>query len=101
MRGLCFFPIRSTNGESKGISAKPSGSIRRIPIVTLQVNAECPIPEDMKRTVQVNVKMTEEDFKLLRTASEKKWPDAVMTNSGIVLALARIAAKEILGKGKK
>lgn len=55
----------------------------------------------MKRTVQVNVKMTEEDFKLLQTASEKKWPDAVMTNSGIVLALARIAAKEILRKGKK
>jgi hypothetical protein len=56
----------------------------------------------MKRTVQVNVKMTEEDFSLLQKASDKHWPDAVMTNSGIVLALARIAAKEILGKtGKK
>jgi hypothetical protein len=52
----------------------------------------------MKRTVQVNVKMTEEDFALLRKASEKRWPDAVMTNSGILLALARIAAKETLGK---
>jgi hypothetical protein len=56
----------------------------------------------MKRTVQVNVKMTEEDFNLLQKASDKHWPDAVMTTSGIVLALARIAAKEILGKaGKK
>ena len=44
----------------------------------------------MKRTVQVNVKMTEEDFALLRKAAEKRWPDAVITNSGIVLALAKI-----------
>jgi hypothetical protein len=50
----------------------------------------------MKRTVQVNVKMTEEDFKTLKRAADKRWPDAVMTNSGIVLALARIAAKETL-----
>ena len=54
----------------------------------------------MKRTVQVNVKMTEEDFRLLRKAAEKRWPDAVMTNSGIVLALARIAARQILGRSK-
>jgi len=54
----------------------------------------------MKRTVQVNVKMTEVDFKLLRRAAEKRWPDAVMTNSGIVLALARIAARQTLGKTK-
>ena len=52
----------------------------------------------MKRTVQANVKMTEDDFALLRKASEKRWPDAVMTNSGIVLALARIAARDILGR---
>jgi uncharacterized protein (DUF1778 family) len=51
----------------------------------------------MKRTVQVNVKMTEDDFKMLRKAAEKRWPDAVITNSGIVLALARIAARETLG----
>jgi uncharacterized protein (DUF1778 family) len=54
----------------------------------------------MKRTVQVNVKMTEEDFSMLRKAAEKRWPDAVMTNSGIVLALARIAAKETLTRHK-
>ena len=51
----------------------------------------------MKRTVQVNVKMTEDDFRMLRKAAEKRWPDAVITNSGIVLALARIAARETLG----
>ena len=55
----------------------------------------------MKRTVQVNVKMSEDDFTQLRRAAEKRWPDAVMTNSGIVLALALIAARETLGLKKK
>jgi hypothetical protein len=55
----------------------------------------------MKRTVQVNVKMTEEDFALLRKAAEKRWPDAVITNSGIVLALAKIAARETLARIKQ
>jgi uncharacterized protein (DUF1778 family) len=52
----------------------------------------------MKRTLQVNVKMTQDDFDLLKKAADKRWPDAVMTNSGIVLALARIAARETLKK---
>jgi uncharacterized protein (DUF1778 family) len=52
----------------------------------------------MKRTVQINVKLSPDDFQLLKKAAEKKWPDAVMTNSGIVLGLAKIAAKTILGK---
>ena len=55
----------------------------------------------MKRTVQVNVKMTQEDFDLLKRAAGKRWPDAVITNSGIVLALAKIAARETLGKRKR
>jgi uncharacterized protein (DUF1778 family) len=55
----------------------------------------------MKRTVQVNVKMTQDDFDLLRKAAEKKWRDAVMTNSGIVLALAKIAARETLHKSRR
>lgn len=54
----------------------------------------------MKRTVQVNVKMTQEDFELLKKAAEKRWPDAVITNSGIVLALAKIAARQTLSKKK-
>jgi len=54
----------------------------------------------MKRTVQVNVKMSPEDFQLLKKAADKRWPDAVMTNSGIVLGLAKIAAKETIRKRK-
>lgn len=54
----------------------------------------------MKRTVQVNVKMTQEDFELLKKAAEKRWPDAVMTNSGVVLGLAKIAARETLTRKK-
>lgn len=48
----------------------------------------------MKRTVQVNVKMSEDDLALLQKAATKRWPDAILTNSGIVLALAKIAARE-------
>jgi len=54
----------------------------------------------MKRTIQVNAKMTEEHFGPLPKAAEKRWPDAVMTNSGILLGLAKIAAREILGQKK-
>jgi uncharacterized protein (DUF1778 family) len=54
----------------------------------------------MKRTTQVNVKMTQEDFDLLKKAAEKRWPDAVMTNSGIVLGLAKIAARQTITKRK-
>jgi len=54
----------------------------------------------MKRIIQVNVKMTQQDFARLRKAAQKRWPDAVMTNSGMVLGLARIAARDILGTPK-
>jgi hypothetical protein len=67
----------------------------------LFIKPKSSIQEDMKRTIQVNVKMSEEDFALLKKAADKHWPDAVMTNSGIVLALARIAARELLGQRKK
>ena len=55
----------------------------------------------MKRTTQVNVKMSPDDFQLLKKAAEKRWPDAVMTNSGIVLGLAKIAAREVLQRRKR
>jgi hypothetical protein len=55
----------------------------------------------MKRTVQVNVKMTQQDFELLRKAAEKRWPDAVLTNSGILLALAKISARDSLSKKRR
>jgi hypothetical protein len=53
-----------------------------------------------KRTVQVNVKMSGEDFALLKEAAQKLWPDAVISNSGILLGLAKIAAKEAVRMGK-
>jgi uncharacterized protein (DUF1778 family) len=54
--------------------------------------------ESGKRTVQVNVKMSEEDYQLLSRAAEKLWPGAVLSNSGVLLGLARIAAKDVLSK---
>ena len=53
-----------------------------------------------KRIVQINVKMSEEDFALLKRAASAYWPDAVLTNSSIVLGLARIGAKTVLSKSK-
>jgi hypothetical protein len=51
-----------------------------------------------KRTVQVNVKMTVEDFELLKRAAHKLWPDAILSNSGIILGLAKIAARDMAAK---
>jgi hypothetical protein len=51
-----------------------------------------------KRTVQVNVKMTVEDFATLQRAANSLWPEAILSNSGIILGLARLAAKDILKK---
>jgi len=49
-----------------------------------------------KRTVQVNVKMSSEDFTTLRAAANALWPEAILSNSGILLGLAKLAAKDIL-----
>jgi uncharacterized protein (DUF1778 family) len=49
-----------------------------------------------KRTVQVNVKMSSEDFELLQRAASALWPDAILSNSGIILGLAKIAARDVL-----
>jgi hypothetical protein len=49
-----------------------------------------------KRTIQVNVKMSTEDFAILRKAANALWPDAIVSNSGIILGLARLAAKSVL-----
>lgn len=51
-----------------------------------------------KRTIQVNVKMSADDFTTLQKASNTLWPDAILSNSGIILGLARLAAKDILPK---
>jgi uncharacterized protein (DUF1778 family) len=56
-----------------------------------------------KRTVQVNVRMSSEDYDLIQKAANVLWPDAVLTNSGVLLGLAKITARKIMEdqKGKK
>ena len=53
-----------------------------------------------KRTIQVNVRMSEEDYEFLKQAAVKLWPDAIISNSGVLLGLARMTAKDVLG-GKR
>lgn len=47
-----------------------------------------------KRTVQVNVKMSVEDFALLKKAAETFSPNALLTNSSIVLGLAKLGSAQ-------
>ena len=54
-----------------------------------------------KRTSSVTVKMSETDYQMLKKASETVWPGAILTNSSIVLGLAKRAAEEILKTAKK
>jgi len=54
--------------------------------------------EHSERMEQINMKMAQEDFQMLKKAADRRWPDAVMTNSGIVFALAKIAARQTLAK---
>ena len=103
--GTCLSPKgyhRVPNKVSTLVSKDAQNSIVSIPRTLSNVARQLGLPdtEGMKRTVQVNVKMTEDDFRLLRKAADKRWPDAVLTNSGIVLALAKIAARQTLGKKK-
>jgi hypothetical protein len=49
-----------------------------------------------KRTLQVNVRLSVEDFELIKRAAGSLRPDAVLTNSGILLGLAKIAARDIV-----
>ena len=57
--------------------------------------------DEGKRSVQVNVRLSEKDYELIQRAAAKVWPNAVLTNSGIVLGLARIAAKQVLETPRK
>jgi hypothetical protein len=58
--------------------------------------------QSSKRIVQVNIKMSAEDFELLKRAADTCWPDAILSNSGMILGLAKMAAKNILrGKQRK
>lgn len=74
--------------------------VRKILIIRLQPGKEKfdhnREMQSSKRTVQVNVKMSEEDFQLLQRAAAALWPAAILSNSGIILGLAKISAKEII-----
>jgi hypothetical protein len=50
-----------------------------------------------KKTAQVNCWMSPRDFNLLQRAARKQWPEAEMSKSHIILSLAKMAAKRILG----
>lgn len=93
------FPLSTVRSFIEYPPPTPSpAKVLFVRIVTLPSTARLPDTGWMKRTVQVNVKMTQEDFNLLKRAAEKRWTDAVLTNSGIVLGLAKIAAQQTLGK---
>ena len=51
--------------------------------------------------MQVNVRLSEEDFALIKKAAAKLWPNAVLSNSGILLGLARLAAKKAIESPKR
>src|SRR3974390_514967 len=76
--------------------------VRTVPTVSLLAKSTDVTIERMepsgKRTIQVNVKMSAEDFTTLQKAANALWPDSILSNSGIILGLARLAAKDILKK---
>ena len=49
-----------------------------------------------KRTLQINVRMSNDDLALLQKAAGALWPGLELTTSTIVLSLAKKAAEEIL-----
>jgi hypothetical protein len=40
--------------------------------------------------------MSSDDFTTLQKAANALWPEAILSNSGILLGLAKLAAKDIL-----
>jgi len=49
-----------------------------------------------KRTLQVNSRISPDDLALLRKAADRLWPGMPITNSTLLLTLARLKAQEIL-----
>jgi hypothetical protein len=54
-----------------------------------------------KREKQVGVRVSERDLKLLRKAAQTQWPGIPVTNSTLLLTLAKLKATEILKARKK
>jgi len=51
-----------------------------------------------KRVLQIGCRMSAEDLAILRKAAEKQWPGVPITNSTLLLTLAKTKADEILKK---
>jgi hypothetical protein len=51
-----------------------------------------------KRTKAITIRLTPGDMETLKKAGEALWPGAVLTQSGIVLGLARMMAESVLKK---
>ena len=49
-----------------------------------------------KRTLQINVRMSNKDSALLQKAAAAQWPGVELTTSTIVLSLAKRSAEQIL-----
>ncbi|HKU26217.1 MAG TPA: hypothetical protein VJQ54_12160 [Candidatus Sulfotelmatobacter sp.] len=53
-----------------------------------------------KRTVSATCKMSEENYRLAK-AADAIWPEAVLTQSGVLIDLAWIGAETVLKDGRK
>ena len=53
-----------------------------------------------KRDLQVNVKLSSDDFATLEQASDALRPGAILSNSAIILGLAKLSAADILKQKK-
>jgi hypothetical protein len=51
---------------------------------------------DSKRSLQVNVRLSPENLKVMRQAAEQAWPGVPLSNSTLLLTLAHHKAREIL-----
>ena len=60
-----------------------------------------PPNKPMKRSAQVNVRLSPADMNLLRKAGKTLYPGLQVSNSTLVLTLARQRAQEILAERKK
>jgi len=51
---------------------------------------------DQKRSLQVNVRLSPDNLKIMRQAAERLWPGVPLSNSTLLLTLAHHKAQEIL-----
>jgi hypothetical protein len=52
-----------------------------------------------KRDIQVGVKMSADDFAELKRAADVLWPGAILTNSSVILGLAKLKVSDVLNPG--